>query len=38
MEKLYFKTVGQEPDVECNEPCEFKDKPSEGTMIGSGLC
>ena len=38
MEKLYFKTTGQEPDVNCIEPCKYEDRPSEGTMIGSGDC
>ena len=38
MEKLYFKTTGQEPDVNCIEPCKYEDRPSEGTMIGSGEC
>jgi len=38
MEKLYFKTTGQEPDVTCIEPCIYKDRPSKGTMIGSSKC
>jgi len=38
MKKLYFKTRGQEPDITCIEPCEYKNKPSENTMIGSGIC
>lgn len=38
MEKLYYKTIGQEPDVDCVELCKFKDKPSVGTMVGSGMC
>ena len=38
MEKLYFKTRGQEPDVECVEICKYKDKPSPNTRIGSALC
>jgi len=38
MEKLYFKTTGLEPDVECIDPCPYKNKPSEGTMIGSASC
>jgi len=38
MEKLYFKTTGQDPDVNCIEPCKYEDRPSEGTMIGSGKC
>jgi hypothetical protein len=35
MERYYFKTRGQEPDVECTERCMFKDT---GTMIGSANC
>ena len=38
MEKLYFKTTGQEPDVNCIEPCKYEDRTSEGVMIGSGQC
>jgi hypothetical protein len=35
MERYYFKTRGQEPDVECTQRCMFKDT---GTMIGSANC
>lgn len=38
MEKYYFKTTGQEPDVDCTEMCLCKDRPSENTRIGSGMC
>lgn len=38
MEKLYFKTIGQEPDAECIEPCPYQGRPAEGTMIGSASC
>lgn len=34
-EKYYFKTKGEEPDVECTERCMFKNS---GTMIGSAYC
>lgn len=35
MERYYFKTRGQEPDVDCVEKCMFKNT---GTMIGSANC
>lgn len=35
MNQYYFKTRGQEPDVECIERCRFKNN---GTMIGSANC
>ena len=38
MEKLYFKTTGQEPDENCIDPCKYEDRPNEGTMIGSAKC
>ena len=34
-ERYYFKTRGQEPDVECTERCMFKDN---GICIGSAAC
>ena len=38
MEKYYFKTRGQEPDIECVTLCLSKNKPSEGVRIGSASC
>ena len=38
MIKLYYKTTGEEPDVNCIEPCKYDCRPSEGTMIGSCFC
>lgn len=38
MIKLYYKTTGEEPDVNCIEPCKYDCIPSEGTMIGSCSC
>ena len=38
MIKLYYKTTGEEPDVNCIEPCKYDCRPSEGTMIGSCSC
>lgn len=38
MEKYYFKTRGQEPDVDCIEKCNSINKPSENTHIGSAMC
>ena len=38
MEKLYFNTRGQDPDVTCIELCNYKDSPSKLTMIGSASC
>ena len=38
MQKYYFKTRGQEPDVECVTPCLSKNRPSEGVRIGSATC
>lgn len=35
MEKYYFKTRGQEPDIECTERCMVKDN---GICIGSAAC
>lgn len=35
MEQYYFKTRGQEPDVDCVERCMVKDN---GVMIGSVTC
>ena len=35
MEKYYFKTRGQDPDVECTEMCMVR---KNGTMIGSCSC
>ncbi len=35
MEKYYFKTSGQDPDVYCEEPCMVK---NDETMIGSATC
>ena len=35
MERYYFKTKFQPPDVECVEPCNVK---KDGTMIGSYNC
>lgn len=32
MIKLYYKTTGEEPDVDCIEPCKYDCRPSEGTM------
>ena|SRR5690606_14076972 len=34
-ERYYFKTRGQEPDVECTERCMFRDN---GICIGSAAC
>jgi hypothetical protein len=34
MERYYFKTNGDEIDVDCTEPCHIK----KGTMIGSVAC
>jgi len=39
MKKLYFKTTGQEPDVNFVDKCPYIDyRPREGTMIGSASC
>jgi len=38
MEKLYFKTEGDEPDENCTELCPYDEKPSKGTKIGSASC
>ena len=38
MIKLYYKTTGEEPDIDCTEPCKYDCRPSEGTMIGSCSC
>ena len=38
MEKLYFRIAGSEPDTTCIDPCTYKDKPSEGVMVGSATC
>lgn len=38
MRKLYFNTTGQEPDIDCIDPCPYDDKPLENTMIGSAAC
>lgn len=38
MEKYYFKTRGEEPDIICIEKCQSKFRPTDGTMIGSILC
>jgi hypothetical protein len=38
MKKLFYKTVGQEPDVDCVDPCKYEDRLSKGTMIGSCKC
>jgi hypothetical protein len=35
MERYYFKTKGQEPDVWCTERCMVK---NDGTMLGSVKC
>lgn len=34
-EGYYFKTIGQEPNVDCTERCMVKDN---GIMIGSATC
>ena len=34
-ERYYFKTRGQEPNVDCIEPCMVV---NDGTMIGSAKC
>ena len=34
-ERYYFKTRGQEPDVECTQRCMFRDN---GICIGSAAC
>lgn len=34
-ERYYFKTRGQEPDVECTERCMFRNN---GICIGSAVC
>ena len=38
MEKFYFKTEGQEPDINCIQKCNYITKPSKGTKIGSASC
>ena len=38
MEKLHFKTRGEEPDTTCIELCLYEDRRSPGVMIGSGAC
>lgn len=38
MKKYYFKTRGQEPDIECAEKCYSQHKSNEGVMIGSVTC
>jgi hypothetical protein len=39
MKKLFYNTKGNEPDIECIDPCEFeKYRPNKGTMIGSASC
>ena len=35
MEKYYFKTRWQEPDIECTEICMFRNN---GIRIGSAAC
>lgn len=38
MKKLYYKTDGYEPHVNCIEPCTYENRPKKDTMIGSASC
>ena len=38
MNKFFFITEGQEPDVNCIEPCNCGGRPNESIMIGSASC